>query len=59
MSKYLVQYKDGGEWIIFGMLAESIYDALDWVHDNIQQWNVSISVDEWPWPEEENVDLFA
>jgi hypothetical protein len=46
MNKYLVQYSIDGVWVAFTMLDDSIYAALDWVHDNIQRVGVCISLDD-------------
>lgn len=44
MNKYLVQYNlDGfGKWITFGIEAPDMFQALDWVHDNVQYNSVAI-----------------
>jgi hypothetical protein len=36
MKVYIVYYKDGW-WIPFHIMAVNIYEALDWVHENVQQ----------------------
>lgn len=45
MNKYLVQCSVDGEWVPFTIFDDCIYNALDWVHENVQRIGVCISLD--------------
>lgn len=42
MNRYLVQYSDNG-WVPFVIKSCTMYEALEWVHANIQKTGVCIT----------------
>ena len=44
MNKYYMQYSQDGAWVAFVMLASSIYEALDWIKENVQEKGVCASI---------------
>ena len=54
MNKYYMQYRQDGMWVAFMMLSTSIYEALDWMKENVQEKSVCATlVDDYVEPEEE------
>lgn len=41
-NRYAAGYSTNGAWTRFCVVGPSMYDALDWIHANIQRWGVFI-----------------
>lgn len=54
MNKYYMQYSQDGVWVAFVMLSTSIYEALDWIKENVQERGVcATKIEDYVEPEEE------
>lgn len=44
MNKYWVQYRLDGNWVPLMIQSDSIYEATDWVRENIQPTGICVSL---------------